>query len=155
GSAVSTPQLVASADGIAADDLARPREPRALVAPPSRRYRAFHRAFDLLVGIPLAVVVTPVILGLALVSAVSLRTWPVFVQQRIGRNGRHFWFLKIRSLPKDAPRTADKYELQNVSTTAFGNFIRLRHLDELPQLYHVVAGRMSIVGPRPEMPALY
>jgi UDP-GlcNAc:undecaprenyl-phosphate GlcNAc-1-phosphate transferase len=110
------------------------------------------RAFDLVVGIPLAILATPIILCLALASAVTLRAWPFFVQTRIGRHGRTFRFWKIRSMPKDAPRYALKGEVSSLQLPRFSAFLRERHLDELPQLYAVLTGRMSLVGPRPKMP---
>jgi UDP-GlcNAc:undecaprenyl-phosphate GlcNAc-1-phosphate transferase len=112
----------------------------------------FKRTFDLVVGVVLAVLATPVILLFALVSSAVLRAWPFFVQERIGRHGRIFRFWKIRTLPKDAPRYALKGGLDEVQLNRFSSFLRKRHLDELPQLYAVVLGRMSLVGPRPKMP---
>jgi UDP-GlcNAc:undecaprenyl-phosphate GlcNAc-1-phosphate transferase len=110
------------------------------------------RGFDLLVGFPLAVVATPIILFLGLGSAITLRTWPFFVQTRIGRHGKTFRFWKIRSMPPDAPHYALKGDLGGLELPGFSRFLRERHLDELPQLYAVLTGRMSLVGPRPKMP---
>jgi lipopolysaccharide/colanic/teichoic acid biosynthesis glycosyltransferase len=112
------------------------------------------RMLDLVIGVPLAVVCTPVIAVLALGSAVSLRSWPIFVQERVGLGGARFRFVKIRSLPSHAPTDVDKYVVSEIATTRYGLFLRRTHLDELPQLYLVCAGSMSLVGPRPEMPAL-
>lgn len=112
------------------------------------------RWLDLVVGGVLSVVTAPVIAVLAVGSAVSLRAWPLFVQERLGRDGRPFRFVKLRSLPADTRPDDDKYTLAGVTTTRWGRFIRSTHLDELPQFWLVVTGRMSLVGPRPEMPAL-
>jgi UDP-GlcNAc:undecaprenyl-phosphate GlcNAc-1-phosphate transferase len=110
------------------------------------------RIFDLLVGLPLAIAATPLILFLATVSTATFRSWPFFVQKRIGRHGRTFRFLKIRTLPSHAPKYALKPALTDLPLPRFSRFLRERHLDELPQLYAVVLGRMSLVGPRPKMP---
>lgn len=110
------------------------------------------RAFDLLVGIPLAAAATPFILAFAVASAVSNRAWPFFVQERIGRHGRTFRFWKIRTLPAEAPKYALKPQIGELRLSPFSRFLRERHLDELPQLYAVLSGRMSLVGPRPKMP---
>jgi len=108
---------------------------------------------DIVIGSLLGVAALPVILVLALGSALTFRTWPFFVQERIGRGGRPFRFLKLRTLPKDTPTTADKYALaDSTRIPAYGRFLRHTHLDELPQLLLVPLGWMSLVGPRPEMP---
>jgi lipopolysaccharide/colanic/teichoic acid biosynthesis glycosyltransferase len=112
------------------------------------------RALDLLVGIPLALAAVPVVLVLAAAALVSLRSWPFFVQHRVGRGGRPFRMLKIRTLPRTTPPYASKYDLGGVMTTRTGLWLRRTHLDELPQLFLVVLGTMSLVGPRPEMAQL-
>jgi lipopolysaccharide/colanic/teichoic acid biosynthesis glycosyltransferase len=112
------------------------------------------RAFDLTAGVALSIVTAPVIVLLAVGSVVSFRTWPLFVQKRLGRGGRPFCFVKLRTLPTDTPPDEDKYTIAAVTTTRWGRFLRAWHLDELPQCWLVVTGRMSLVGPRPEMPAL-
>jgi lipopolysaccharide/colanic/teichoic acid biosynthesis glycosyltransferase len=112
------------------------------------------RGFDVVTGTILSVVTAPVIAVFAVGSALSFRAWPLFTQQRLGLDGRPFSFIKLRSLPRDTPASADKYEISFVETSRWGRFIRATHLDELPQLWLVVAGRMSLVGPRPEMPEL-
>ncbi|WP_395154247.1 sugar transferase [Ilumatobacter sp.] len=112
------------------------------------------RLFDLAIAIPAAVFTLPIVLALAVGSAISFRAWPFFTQIRLGHHGEEFRFMKVRSLPATAPAAADKYELETVQNTRFGNFLRKSHLDELPQLWLVVWGTMSLVGPRPEMPSL-
>ena len=112
------------------------------------------RLLDLVVAVPAVVVSAPLVLLLAIGSAISFKAWPLFVQPRVGLNGREFWFVKIRSLPTSAPPAADKYELEFVETSAWGQFLRRWHLDELPQVWLVMTGRMTLVGPRPEMPHL-
>ncbi len=113
------------------------------------------RAVDLVLGSLLFLAALPVIAVLAVGLALSLRAWPFFVQQRVGRNGQPFRFLKLRTLPPSVPTYADKYEIRGVPLPWLPRQVRRLHLDELPQLAHVVAGTMSLVGPRPEMPALH
>jgi len=114
------------------------------------------RIFDVVLGGFLAAFLTPLIVLLAVGATVSLRAWPFFGQYRIGRRGRPFRIFKIRTLPKSAPAYADKYQIaQTVQVPPYCRWLRQTHLDELPQLYLVVLGRMSLVGPRPEMAMLH
>ncbi len=112
------------------------------------------RGLDLLLGAPLALLSLPLTAILGAVSAVSLRAWPFFTQARVGRHGKTFAFPKIRTLSKQAPVGADKYEIAKVTIPPVCAFLRNTHLDELPQLWLVPLGRMSLVGPRPEMPQI-
>ncbi len=120
-----------------------------------QRCDLYRRAFDVLVSAVLGLVVLPLILLVAAGSALALRAWPFFVQDRVGRDGTLFRFVKVRTLPTDVPRYTDKYQLANHHIPAFCRFLRTFHLDELPQLYLVLTGRMSLVGPRPEMAELH
>jgi lipopolysaccharide/colanic/teichoic acid biosynthesis glycosyltransferase len=113
-----------------------------------------NRLFDVLGAGLLFVVAVPVLLVLLAGSALSFRAWPVFTQVRVGRHGRPFCFSKVRSLPSTTPVDADKYAIAAVQNAPFGKFLRSSHLDELPQLLHVITGKMSLVGPRPEMEGL-
>ena len=113
------------------------------------------RLLDIVLGTVLAVAALPLIALLAVVVCISLRTSrPFFLQQRIGRGGRAFTMPKLRTLPPEAPAAVHKYALAGVRTTRVGRFLRRTHIDELPQLLLVPVGRMSLVGPRPEMPWL-
>jgi len=113
------------------------------------------RLFDVVVGSVVAVLVLPAVALMAAGAGASLHCWPFFVQQRVGFGGRRFRMLKVRTLPVDFPRYADKYALTNVVLPWFPRFLRDHHLDELPQLLQVPFGHMSLVGPRPEMPHLH
>lgn len=116
---------------------------------------AAKRVVDVVLGTVLVLLALPVIVLLSLGVCLSLRTWrPFFLQKRIGRGGRPFTIVKLRTLPLHAPPAADKYTIARVQTTRFGRLLRATHLDELPQLVLVPLGRMSLVGPRPEMPGL-
>jgi len=131
-----------------------PHQPQAAHLERCQRSSIGQRILDLLVAIPVSVLTLPLLVLLAMGSAISFRAWPFFSQTRVGHNGRPFWFVKIRSLPAATPTETDKYAIESMPNSAFGAFIRRTHLDELPQLWLVIAGRMSLVGPRPEMPAL-
>jgi lipopolysaccharide/colanic/teichoic acid biosynthesis glycosyltransferase len=112
------------------------------------------RVLDVVLGTVLAVVAAPLVAVLAAAAAWSLRAWPFFVQDRVGLGGRPFRMVKIRTLPASAPAYADKYAIRQVETSRFCAWLRASHLDELPQLFLVPPGRMSLVGPRPEMATL-
>lgn len=113
------------------------------------------RAVEVAVAAVLLLVALPVLVIVLLGSAASLRAWPVFVQERVGHRGRRFRFLKVRTLPATAPAYTDKHQLDMEAVPAFCRLVRRLHLDEIPQLLLVVAGRMGLVGPRPEMPYLH
>jgi lipopolysaccharide/colanic/teichoic acid biosynthesis glycosyltransferase len=110
------------------------------------------RAMDVVIGTLFAMLATVPVLFLAAALAVRLKTWPFFTQQRLGLGGQTFRFLKLRTLPREAPVYASKYELERMRLSRFALFLRRTHVDELPQLFLVPFGRMSLVGPRPKMP---
>ncbi|HEX4820347.1 MAG TPA: sugar transferase [Acidimicrobiales bacterium] len=113
------------------------------------------RAVDVVAATLLLVIALPIIAVSALITTAVLRTSPFFTQTRIGRNGQPFTLFKVRTLPKTTPHYANKYEVAQLHIPAFSRMLRRLHLDELPQLLLVLTGKMSLVGPRPEMPNLY
>jgi len=129
-------------------------EPSAKHAASAGGSHAIKAAVDILGGTLLALLATPVIVAGAIGSAVAFRTWPFFVQRRIGHRGREFRCVKIRTLPKRTPPTLDKYSLDGVAIPRLARLLRSTHLDELPQLWQVPVLRMSLVGPRPELPEI-
>jgi exopolysaccharide biosynthesis polyprenyl glycosylphosphotransferase len=116
--------------------------------------RAIKRAFDTVVSGLGLLVISPVLLGIAI--AVKLDSpGPVFFRQkRIGRNGREFTMTKFRSMRVDQGNlSANGWTVKDdPRRTRVGAFIRKYNLDELPQLFNVFLGQMSLVGPRPEQP---
>ncbi|MFN8123239.1 MAG: sugar transferase [Thermoleophilia bacterium] len=113
---------------------------------------AAKRAIDVVLSGALLLLAAPVIAVLAVM--VRRDGGPAFfVQERTGRFGRPFRMYKLRSMapvPDDAPRWATR---DDARITPVGAILRRTHLDELPQLYNVLRGDMSLVGPRPEQPA--
>jgi O-antigen biosynthesis protein WbqP len=111
----------------------------------------FKRAIDLAIALPLAVVAAPVCL--LLLGAVALESpgFPLLVQLRVGQGQRTFRMLKIRTMQRDTPQVAS-HDAGRASITRVGAVLRRLKLDELPQLLNVIAGSMSLVGPRPCLP---
>ena len=97
------------------------------------------------------------ILGLTFLSPILIFLWfiglsdngsPLFMQKRVGRNIKSFILIKFRTMPIKT-RSAGTHLIKNVKLTSFGNFLRKTKLDEIPQLFNVLLGDMSLVGPRP------
>ncbi|WP_166657738.1 sugar transferase [Ilumatobacter fluminis] len=108
------------------------------------------RAFDVVVGAVLCVITLPLLLALATWSGVRLRAWPFFVQERVGLGQQPIRIVKIRTLSPQTPAYLDKSELlEHGGEQRWAAALRKSHLDELPQFWQVVAGTLSLVGPRP------
>ncbi|HEX3898798.1 MAG TPA: sugar transferase [Mycobacteriales bacterium] len=110
---------------------------------------ATKRAVDIALGSVLAVVALPIVAVLAVALGLRLRAFPFFIQQRPGQDGRQFRIMKLRTLPVSTPHYASKLDLDLSALPRFCTWIRRMHLDELPQLFLVPLGDMSLVGPRP------
>lgn len=109
------------------------------------------RALDILFSLCGIVVTFPI--GLLIIIALSIQgKGPIFFsQERIGLNGKAFNILKFRTMDIDAEANGPQLEQDNdPRLTPVGKFLRVHHLDELPQLINVLVGDMSMVGPRPE-----
>jgi lipopolysaccharide/colanic/teichoic acid biosynthesis glycosyltransferase len=109
------------------------------------------RVVDLVVGLPLCILAVPIVLVLAAVVAVLHGADPFFVHERIGWRGRRLMVPKLRTLFPWHDPYADKTAVAIVPRSRLTAFLRTSHLDELPQLFLVPIGRMSLVGPRPRM----
>jgi len=116
---------------------------------PSTATLARQRLLDVTVGTVLALVALPVLAVFALLCAITLRTTPLFVAARPGRRDQQLRVVKLRTLPRTYPSVAVKPEIAGHHMPGLCSWLRRHHLDELPQLLEVVAGRMSLVGPRP------
>lgn len=117
------------------------------------------RAFDIVFALLLLLLLSPLLFAFALLVAATSPGGPIFRQVRVGRNGRAFRLLKFRTM---RPGSEAQGQLtiggRDPRVTSVGYFLRKTKLDELPQLWNVLVGDMSMVGPRPEVPqyaALY
>jgi lipopolysaccharide/colanic/teichoic acid biosynthesis glycosyltransferase len=109
------------------------------------------RSIDLGIALPLGLVLSPLFLLVALAIKLDSRGPVFFRQERRGLGFRKFTILKFRSLRHAAPDPHGRYEMNehDPRITRVGEWIRRTSLDELPQLLNVIAGSMSLVGPRP------
>ena len=99
----------------------------------------------------MAIAISPIVTFIALGIIIDLG-WPIiFWQKRIGYRGRPFLIFKFRTLHAPYDRQGDFVE-EDRRTSRFGSFLRRTRLDELPQLWNIVRGEMSFVGPRPLLP---
>ena len=132
----------------------------------ARRWnRVIKRIFDLVCTILGSILLSPLLLGLTLLVAVTNRGHVIFAHQRVGRNGRLFPCYKFQTMIPNAQEALKKYLAENPEArkeweanfklehdprvTKLGAFLRKTSLDELPQLWNVIKGDMSLVGPRP------
>jgi exopolysaccharide biosynthesis polyprenyl glycosylphosphotransferase len=129
-------------------------------------YRRFvKRPADVLASLLGLVILSPVFLALSILVKLDSRGPVFFKQMRVGKDGREFEFYKFRSMVQDAEQLKDDlmhlnelegpvFKISNdPRITPFGRFLRRTSLDELPQLLNVLRGDMSLVGPRPPLPA--
>lgn len=113
---------------------------------------ATKRAFDILVSATLLVVLSPVFIAAAAGILISSSA-PIFYRQiRSGRRGRLFSILKFRTMHEGSPHPNHETWRDDPRVFPLGRILREYHIDELPQLWNVLVGDMSIVGPRPGLP---
>ncbi len=121
------------------------------------------RSFDILVSLAAMIVLAPFIAVVAWIIKLSSRGPVVYSQERCGLNGRKFTMYKFRSMVENADELKERYEHMSERSVAFkipqdprvtriGRWLRKFSIDEIPQLYNVLRGEMSIVGPRPPIP---
>lgn len=117
-------------------------------------YRKYvKRAIDLILSLAGTLVLSPLLLALALWVKLDSKGPVLFRQKRVGRDKRLFNILKFRTMYADTPHDVPTHLLKNpeAQITRCGRFLRRTSLDELPQLFNILTGRMSIVGPRPAL----
>ena len=108
------------------------------------------RLFDIALSLPAVVILLPVFAVIAIAIRLSSRGPVIFRQQRVGKDGRPFMFYKFRTMKVDVePFAPSPKSGEDPRLTKIGRFLREYSLDELPQLFNVLKGDMSIVGPRP------
>ena len=110
------------------------------------------RIFDFFMSALLLLFFSPVLVGCALVVRLTSRGPVIFKSRRVGRGGVLFTMLKFRTMREDAPQLATHLVVNpEVFISPIGGLLRGTSLDELPQLWNVLRGEMSLVGPRPAL----
>lgn len=118
-------------------------------------YLACKRIFDSVLSVLLLIVLMPFMLLIALLIKLDSRGPAIFAQNRVGLQGRIFRMYKFRTMfQKESRDELTPQNLNDPRITRFGRWLRRSSFDELPQLFNVLTGSMSLVGPRPEMPFL-
>jgi lipopolysaccharide/colanic/teichoic acid biosynthesis glycosyltransferase len=124
-----------------------------------RGYLAAKRVFDVLGSLALIVLFAPIMLTVLVVLTITTKGRPLFFQERLGHCGRRFRMVKFRTMRLDAEKlqhaVANEKDgpifknRRDPRVTRFGQFLRRTSIDEMPQLFNVLLGSMSLVGPRP------
>ncbi len=117
-------------------------------------YTVVKRTFDLVAALLAVLFFSPIMLLIAILVKLSSPGPVLFRQERVGKHGKHFVLLKFRTMHCGSQSDSDTLwtTKNDPRCTAIGTFLRRFSLDELPQLFNVIRGEMSIVGPRPERP---
>ena len=124
---------------------------KAFINSDSFKYLSTKRIIDLTA----IVLVLPLVIGIAVITAIAIKLESpgavFFWQKRVGMNGKVFNMLKFRSMTSDSEKHGSQFAQSNdMRVTRVGKFIRKFRVDEIPQLWNVLKGEMSIIGPRPE-----
>ena len=118
---------------------------------PMKPQRSIKRIFDVLLAIAGTIILLPLILVTAIILKLSSKGSLFFLQERVGYKGKQFMIFKFRSMYLTAEETGPQLSSdEDDRVTIWGKIMRRWRLDELPQLWNILKGDMSIVGPRPE-----
>lgn len=116
-------------------------------------YLLIKRGFDIVFSAAGIVLAAPVILLFSALIVLETPGSPFYKQERVGKDGKKFDLVKLRSMRKDAEKLGAQWAQTNdPRVTRVGHIIRRTRIDELPQLFSVLKGDMSLIGPRPERP---
>lgn len=114
-------------------------------------YSKIRRVIDFIISLLSLVIVIPIILITSIFIMLESPGNPFYVQSRMGLMGKEFNLIKLRSMRTDAEKNGAQWADKNdPRITKVGRFIRKTRIDELPQIFNVLKGEMSIIGPRPE-----
>ena len=116
-------------------------------------YKFFKRTLDIVLSFLGMIVLSPFFLLLVLAIKLDSKGPVLFKQKRVGLHKKHFYILKFRTMRMDTPKDTPTHLLENPEQwiTKVGKFLRKTSLDELPQIWNIFVGDMSIIGPRPAL----
>ena len=116
-------------------------------------YKFFKRTLDIVLSFLGMIVLSPFFLLLVLAIKLDSKGPVLFKQKRVGLHKKHFYILKFRTMRIDTPKDTPTHLLENPEQwiTKVGKFLRKTSLDELPQIWNIFVGDMSIIGPRPAL----
>ncbi len=110
------------------------------------------RLFDFIFSLILIVLLAPFLFILALLIRIETNGSPIFAQERVGQDSKPFTIYKFRTMRIDTPDVpTNEFNNRDQYITKMGKFLRITSLDELPQLFNILKGDMSFVGPRPPL----
>ena len=116
-------------------------------------YESIKSSIEFIFSLLLLIIAVPICILACIAIYVELRVNPIYIQNRVGLNGRVFKIYKLRSMYIDAEKDGPKWASENDERiTKVGRIIRKTRIDELPQLVNILKRDMSIIGPRPERP---
>ena len=116
-------------------------------------YESIKSSIEFIFSLLLLIIAVPICILACIAIYVELRVNPIYIQNRVGLNGRVFKIYKLRSMYIDAEKDGPKWASENDERiTKVGRIIRKTRIDELPQLINILKRDMSFIGPRPERP---
>lgn len=116
-------------------------------------YTSIKRAIDIILSLIGLIVLLPVFLLLVILIKIDSRGPVLFKQKRVGKAKSYFYMLKLRTMRVDTPKETPTHLLENPKKyiTRVGKYLRKTSMDELPQIWNILVGQMSIIGPRPAL----
>lgn len=116
-------------------------------------YLPFKFILDFLFSLLFIVLLSPLLIVISVITWIDTKAFPIFRQKRIGKHNKEFLIFKFRSMNKNTPNDVPTHLLENPDKyiSKFGKFIRKSSIDEIPQLFNILLGQMSFIGPRPAL----
>lgn len=125
----------------------------AIPSAPHKNYLSIKRLLDVIFSFSAITALSPLLIGISIAIKIDSPGPVLFKQKRIGKDKKIFEIFKFRSMFIDAPKDTPTHMLKNTDAfiTKIGGFLRKTSLDELPQIFNILKGEMSIIGPRPAL----